>query len=103
MSQRLRKSSGSAKSEELDPLGHGASGGRKTPPSRQAPVATPRKGTAQAGHAAATELHPDAHSAQYILTMVRELKMLASKSGLQRVALILEMAELEAQDHIRRP
>ncbi len=46
---------------------------------------------------------PDLHSIQYILAMVHDLKKLAAKSGHQRVALILEMAELEARDQIRKP
>ena len=35
--------------------------------------------------------------------MLHDLKKLAAKSGLQRVALILEMAELEALDQVRKP
>lgn len=46
---------------------------------------------------------PDLHSIQYIIAMVHDLKKLAAKSGHQRVALILEMAELEARDQIRNP
>ncbi len=34
----------------------------------------------------------------YILSMTREMKRMAQKAGLVRVALILEMAELEALD-----
>lgn len=103
MSRRLRKSSGIASSEELDRLGDGADRNGNKPASPQPPVAAPGKDTAQAGYAAASELRPDPHSAQYILAMVRDLKKLAAKSGLPRVALILEMAELEAHDQIRRP
>lgn len=103
MSRRLRKSRGIASSGELDPLGHGADRNGNKPASPQPPAAVPAKAVAQAGYAAASELRPDAHSAQYILAMVRDLKKLAAKSGLHRVALILEMAELEAHDQIRRP
>lgn len=52
---------------------------------------------------ASADVRPDAHSVQYILAMVHDLKKLAAKSGLQRVALILEMAELEARDQMRKP
>jgi hypothetical protein len=57
----------------------------------QIPVGTPLDG------------RTDLHSIQYILAMVYDLKKLAAKSGHQRVALILEMAELEARDQIRKP
>lgn len=57
----------------------------------QNPIETPSDG------------RPDLHSIQYILAMVHDLKKLAAKSGHQRVALILEMAELEARDQIRKP
>ena len=52
---------------------------------------------------ASADVRPDARSVQYILAMVHDLKKLAAKSGLQRVALILEMAELEARDQMRKP
>ena len=41
--------------------------------------------------------------AQYIVDMARELKRMAARSGLARVALILEMAELEARDQLHGP
>jgi hypothetical protein len=44
----------------------------------------------------------DLHSLQYIAAMAHDLKKMASRSGLRRVALILEMAELEALDQQRR-
>jgi len=43
---------------------------------------------------------PDLHSLNHILAMTREMKKLAQKAGLMRVALILEMAELEAMDSV---
>lgn len=48
----------------------------------------------------AAAIRPHQHEAQHILEMARELKKLAAKSGLARVALILEMAELEARDQV---
>ena len=48
-------------------------------------------------------LSPDPGSLDHILAMTREMKKLAQKAGLMRIALILEMAELEALDHRRQP
>jgi hypothetical protein len=40
----------------------------------------------------------DQATLSYILSMTREMKRMAHNAGLMRVALILEMAELEAVD-----
>lgn len=51
-----------------------------------------------AAEAAASATRVDPYCVDYILSMTREMKSLARKAGLMRVALILEMAELEALD-----
>lgn len=78
-----------------------ARGARKRsvePSPRTSDAATPLDGGGGAGGVELAEVRPDPYAAQYIVSMVADLKKLAMKSGLRRVALILEMAELEARD-----
>mgnify|MGYP003393699304 CR=1 FL=1 len=103
MSRRLRKSGRISGSGGLDAPPQEAAGERHKPASRRATDTASAHDATQTAYAVATELRPDPHSAQYILAMLHDLKKLAAKSGLQRVALILEMAELEALDQVRKP
>lgn len=104
MSQRLQKknangvSSGSTSDERGDTV--------QRSPRAGVGAAVAAGGTddgMQIAYGPPADVLPSAHSVQYILFMVHDLKKLAAKAGLQRVALILEMAELEARDQVRKP
>jgi hypothetical protein len=103
MSQRLQKSSYIAGSAGLNDPPQGTTDNRKKQTGGQAASSATGEGEAYVADEAAREPRPDPHSAEYILAMVHDLKKLAAKSGLQRVALILEMAELEARDQLGKP
>ncbi len=54
-----------------------------------------------AGHQAPRAAQTDPASIDYIVSMTRELKRIALKAGMARVALMLEMAELEASEQTK--
>lgn len=103
MSQRLRKAASTTGSKALDHSQQSEVANRKKQPNPRAILTVTGDDEAQSAIAAAIDLRPDLHSVQYLLSMIHDLKKFAARSGLQRVALILEMAELEARDQIRKP
>jgi len=103
MSQKLQKERGIAASKGVNPMALGIEGVRGGPANGTADMAAAGEDDRPTPSDATADVRSDAHSVQYILAMVHDLKKLAAKSGLLRVALILEMAELEARDQMRKP